>query len=423
MTDIALEHSAVWPMLSEYGKRVRFLTEGVLGQTWQARKSAYAFNATLGEFKELGKDTCIQALHEKLSAFAPADVYPYAQPGGLPQLRQLWREKMLEENTKLREQTISLPLVCAGLTHGLSLVGELFLDPGDPVILHDLHWENYELIFETRSRGKIVSYPTFSEGGLNIAGLKRSILEEPSQKQLVILNFPNNPTGYMPTEAEVLQLRDALLECAQAGKKLTILCDDAYYGFWYDDGILTESIFGYLTGLHPNILTVRLDGATKEYFAGGLRIGFLTFGGQAPEVLDALTQKVMGAIRINVSSCSHLSQTILITCLQSAEIRRELAEKKEKLRRRGRLAMEYCRTGSAAGAWEAYPFRAGYFICIEVKTDAQTLRSHLLEDYGIGVIALNDHLIRIALPCLEEPEIDRLFCLLDQAIAEAGGTT
>ena len=63
MTDTALESSPVWPMLSQYGKRVRFLTDGVLGQTWQARESAYAFNATLGEFNEQGKDVCVAALH------------------------------------------------------------------------------------------------------------------------------------------------------------------------------------------------------------------------------------------------------------------------------------------------------------------------------------------------------------------------
>lgn len=421
MTDGALERSPVYSMLSAYGKRVRFLTDGVLGQTWQAREQAYTFNATLGEYKEHGKDACVEALHEKLREFRPEDVYPYAKPGGVPKLRQLWRNKMLAENPAMADKTISMPLVCAGLTHGLSLVAELFLDPGDPVIVHDLHWENYELIFGTRSQGRLLCYPTFADGGLNVAGLKARILSEPSRKQLVVLNFPNNPTGYMPTRSEALELQAALRECAEAGKQLTVLCDDAYYGFWYADDILKESLFGFLAGIHPNILTIRLDGATKEYFAGGLRIGFLTFGGQPEAVLDQLERKTMGAIRINVSSCSHLSQTILTTCLESGAVRAELAEKKAGLGTRGRLAMELCSRGSAAELWKAYPFRAGYFICIETKADAQALRQHLLDDYGIGVIALNSHLIRIALPCLEEPEIRTLFALLDRAVGETGG--
>lgn len=418
MTDSIFEKTTVWPMLSEYGKRVRFLTDGVLGQTWEARKSAYTFNATLGEYKEHGKDTCVQALHKNLSAFDPSDVCAYAQPGGLPKLRQLWKEKMLRENPMMQKLDLSLPLVCAGLTHGLSLVGEMFLNPDDPVILHDMHWENYELIFHTRCTGKIVNYPTFCDGRFNIAGLRQSIMGEPAEKQLVVLNFPNNPTGYMLCRDEALQIKEALAACAQAGKKLVVLCDDAYYGFWYADGILTESIFGFLTGLHPNILTIRLDGATKEYFAGGLRMGFLTYGYQEQDVLDMLEKKTMGAIRISVSSSSRLSQAILISCLESEEITAELNQKKASLRQRGQLVLDYCKKGSSGGLWEAAPFRSGFFICIYVSTNAQLLRKHLLEQYGIGIIALGDRLIRIALPCMEESEICTLFGLLDRAIAE-----
>lgn len=421
MTESLLTTSPVWQMLSEYGKRVRFLTDGVLGQTWEARERAHAFNATLGEFKIQGEDVCLEAQHRKLQAYPASEVYPYTKPGGLPALRQSWKEKILAENPAMEDKTISLPLVCAGLTHGLSLVAELFLDSGDPVILHDMHWENYELIFHLRSGGRILSYPTFEKGALNVAGLKERILSEKSEKQLVILNFPNNPTGYMPTEAEVQALQAVLLECAQAGKKLTVLCDDAYYGFWYGEDILKESIFGYLTGLHPNILTIRLDGATKEFFSGGLRVGFLTFGGQPLPLLEALEKKTMGALRIGVSSCAHLSQTILLDCLHSRDIQAELAEKKEILRRRGKLAMELCRRGSPAGLWEAYPFRAGYFICIQVATDSRKLREHLLDKYGIGVIALGENRIRIALPCLEEENIRELFELLDKGIQEVQG--
>ena len=418
MLDNIFEKSTVWSMLSEYGKRVRFLTDGVLGQTWEARKSAYMFNATLGEYKEHGEDTCVQALHKNLRAFDPSDVCAYAQPGGLPKLRQLWKDKMLQENPMMQGLNLSLPLVCAGLTHGLSLVGEMFLNPGDPVILHDMHWENYELIFHTRSAGKIINYPTFCDDTFNVAGLQQSIMDEPSEKLLVVLNFPNNPTGYMLSRDDVLRLKEALIACAEAGKKLVILCDDAYYGFWYADNILTESIFGFLTGMHPNILTIRLDGATKEYFAGGLRMGFLTFGGQDQNILDMLEKKTMGMIRISVSSSSRLSQAILISCLKSTEISAELEQKKANLRHRGHLVLDFCEKGSSAGLWKAAPFRSGFFICIHVNTDAQRLRKHLLEHYGIGIIALGDQLIRIAIPCMEEPEICTLFGLLDQAIKE-----
>lgn len=417
MGEYNLKNTPVWGMLSAYGRRVDFLTHGVLGQTAEARADAYRFNATLGEAREKGGPMYLTSMHRQFSGVSPQEVYPYAHPAGLPRLCALWEEKALRENPAMADKKTGTPVVTAGLTHGLSLVGSLFLDPGDPVLLHDKHWENYDLIFGDCCCGEVRQYPTFSEGHFNWKGLQQ-LLEGCGEKALVVLNFPNNPTGYMPDREEALQIAAVLRAAAEAGKKLTVLCDDAYYGFWYADGILRESLFGILTGLHPNVLTIRLDGATKEYFAGGLRLGFLTFGGQPEEVLEDLRRKTTGAIRISVSSAGRFSQQMLCDALESEEVSKELQQKKEILEARGKAAIALCQQGSGKGLWTAYPFRAGYFICLRVEADAERLRRHLLQDYGIGVIALNDRDIRIALPCLETEELTFLMSCLDQAIDE-----
>ena len=69
-----------------------------------------------------------------------------------------------------------------------------------------------------------------------------------------------------------------------------MLCDDAYFGLFYHLGgeSMTESLFGKLTGRHPNLLAVKLDGATKELFVWGLRCGFITFGPGRPETAEAV---------------------------------------------------------------------------------------------------------------------------------------
>ena len=59
---------------------------------------------------------------------------------------------------------------------------------------------------------------------------------------------------------------------------MSSLVDDAYYGLFYED-VYTQSLFTALTNLQlKNLLPIRLDGATKEFFAWGLRVGFITFG-------------------------------------------------------------------------------------------------------------------------------------------------
>ena len=65
---------------------------------------------------------------------------------------------------------------------------------------------------------------------------------------------------------------------AQRGLKLVVLVDDAYFGLVYEAGVMRESLFALLCGLHPNLLAVKLDGPTKEDYVWGFRVGFLTYG-------------------------------------------------------------------------------------------------------------------------------------------------
>ncbi|MBJ8193091.1 aminotransferase class I/II-fold pyridoxal phosphate-dependent enzyme, partial [Bacillus cereus] len=84
-------------------------------------------------------------------------------------------------------------------------------------------------------------------------------------KAIVVLNFPNNPTGYTPGVEEGKAIVAAIQEAAEAGINVVVVTDDAYFGLFFEDS-LHESLFGQLAGLHPRILPVKIDGATKEEF-------------------------------------------------------------------------------------------------------------------------------------------------------------
>ena len=127
----------------------------------------------------------------------------------------------------------------SAITHGLSLVGELFVDPGDAILMPDKLWGNYRLTFEVDYGAKIETFPFYAGEGFNdrTASPRRS---RPScggrDKLIVLLNFPNNPTGYMPTPAEGEAIVAALKAQAERGTKLVVLCDDAYFGLFYPPG-------------------------------------------------------------------------------------------------------------------------------------------------------------------------------------------
>jgi len=68
-------------------------------------------------------------------------------------------------------------------------------------------------------------------------------------------------------------------------------------------------------------------------------------------------------------------------------------------------------------AWDVYPFNSGYFMCIRLKSaDAETLRQHLLDQYGVGLISLGEKNLRIAFSCLEEDDISKLFDIILKGI-------
>ena len=60
--------------------------------------------------------------------------------------------------------------------------------------------------------------------------------------------------------------------------------------------------------------------------------------------------------------------------------------------------------------WTYYPFNSGYFMCLKLlQVDAEKLRLHLLDKYGVGTIAINSTDLRIAFSCVEEQHLEELF--------------
>jgi aspartate/methionine/tyrosine aminotransferase len=418
------DNPEILQMLSELGKQLYF-PKGILSQSAEARQKAHRFNATIGIATEGDEPMYLACIQEKLSAFAPKDIFPYAPPAGKPELRRLWREKMVEKNPSLGGKRFGEPIVTNALTHGLAIAADLFVDAGDHVVLPDMMWGNYRLTFGVRCGGLVRTYATFDEkGGYNIAALRRVLRQTASEKgkAIVLLNFPNNPSGYTPSAREGERIVEVLRAEAEAGCRIVVITDDAYFGLFYED-CLRESLFGYLTNLHPRILAVKIDGATKEEFAWGLRTGFITFADGASSistgsrVTQVLETKTLGIIRGTISNCPHPSQTFVVEALRSPDYERQKREKFEIMKRRALKTKQTLEQGGFEDAWDYYPFNSGYFMCLRLKTvDAEQLRVYLLDHYGVGTIAINSTDLRIAFSCIEERDIPELFQLIYQAV-------
>ena len=417
---------AVYELLSERGRRFFFPTKGILAQGAEAKQKAKVANATIGIATENGAPMYLECVHKYFNGLGPSELYDYATSYGKPALRQAWAQKQREETPSLGQHPVSNPLVTNALTHGLSVVGELFLDPGDEVLSGDLLWENYNLSWETRIGARISYYSFFDEGlrGFNLPAFSEALRQRHGKKLVVSLNFPNNPSGYTPTREEAAGIVRVLTEAAEAGSRLVVVCDDAYYGMFFDEACERESFFGRLAQAHPNLLAVKVDGGTKEVFIWGLRVGFVTFGVQngTPAVYRALEDKSAGLVRAVLSNVTMSGQSIVQKALQDPAFRRQQAEKVEVLRRRAEVTRTACQEPAYADCWDVYPYNSGYFMCLRLKdADADTVRLKLLDAHGVGTIALGKANLRVAFSCLTEAQIPGVFSAIAAAVREVRG--
>lgn len=406
-------------MLSAKGRGAYFPSRGILGQSAEARGAE--INATIGiALADDGSPMHLPGL-QKVIDIEPRDAFPYAPSYGKPALRDEWRALMEQKNPSLQGLSTSRPVVTNALTHGLAVAGTMFLDPGDVVLMPDRFWGNYRLVFEHGCGGRIETYPTFDGAGYNVAALRAALDAAGPGKRIVSLNFPNNPTGYTCTFEEAAEIRDVLVEAAEAGADIVALIDDAYFGLVYEDGILTESIFAMLADAHPGILAVKIDGATKEDFAWGYRVGFLTyaFKGSTPDGLKALEDKTAGIVRGSISNAAHLSQSMLLAAYQSPDYPTWKSDAFQVLEARyqtvRRVLAEHPEYGSR---FTALPFNSGYFLCVRptgADVEPEAVRRRLLEQYGTGLIATGD-VLRIAFSSTPDADIPKLFANLAQAI-------
>jgi aspartate/methionine/tyrosine aminotransferase len=169
---------------------------------------------------------------------------------------------------------------------------------------------------------------------------------------------------------------------------------------------------------------VKIDGATKEEFVWGLRVGFITFGVKngTAAAYKALEDKTAGLIRAYVSNISNPGQSIVLKALGDPEFRPQQAEKVAVLRARASVVAKECRKAEYADCWDVYPFNSGYFMCLRLKdVDADAVRVRLLDDHGVGTIALGKRELRVAFSCLAEAQIPGVFSAAAAAVRAVRG--
>jgi aspartate/methionine/tyrosine aminotransferase len=408
-----LDETAAGRLLSPLGRRLYF-PRGIIAQSAEAKRVNHGINATIGMAYQDGKPLIMSAIADSLPSLGPEETVAYAPTAGVDQARIFWKDLLIKKNPSIDPLCISLPVVVPGITSGISYMADLFLDEGTPIIVSDPCWDNYEFIFHER-RGAVSLGVSFFEGGpgLDLAAIRAAVQREAATGTVrVILNFPNNPSGYSPTRAEAESLIDLFHETAEAGTDVLVICDDAYFGLFYEPGAWKESLFGRLASLHERVLAVKIDGPTKEDYVWGFRIAFVTFGsrGFGPSHFEALIKKLMGIIRSSVSCANTPAQYLMMRVMADPRTARDKERYYQLLRRRYRAVQDFIAANPEHPALSPLPFNSGYFMSFRCTgIDPGELRRDLLYKQGIGTVVLGNRYVRIAFSAIDEDQIEGVF--------------
>ena len=203
----------------------------------------------------------------------------YTQNLGRPALRQA----LADYSSNLHGTTISsgrIGVTASGVS-ALMLASQLVLSPGDKAIVVTPIWPNISEIPKILG-AEVVRFPLTVEHGRWQLDVERLIAALGHDTRMLIINSPNNPTGWTITRADQQTL---LAHCRQNG--IWLLCDDVYERLIFRAGEAVAP--SMLSVADPDDRLIVVNSFSKSWRMTGWRIGWLTI----PAALEADLAKLI----------------------------------------------------------------------------------------------------------------------------------
>ena len=234
------------------------------------------------------------------------------------------------------------------------------LDAGDEVIIPEPFYANYNG-FAVAAGVTVIPVTSYIEDGFAlppISELEKKIT--PRTKAIVICN-PNNPTGYLYTEAEMDQLKELVLKY-----NLFLFSDEAYREFCYEGKHISAM---HLKGVEEQVIL--MDTISKRYSACGARIGALITKNKS--VLEAVMK--LAQARLSPPSFAQIAAEAAIDL--PADYFNETQEEY-----RSRRDLLVARLNAIPGVFCPNPGGAFYAIARLPINDSDQFCQWLLEDFA-----------------------------------------
>ncbi len=156
-------------------------------------------------------------------------------------------------------------IITSGGSEAIMFAYMACLNPGDEIIVTDPSYANY-MAFAISCGAVVKSVKTHIEDGFKLPPIEEFEKQITDKTRAILICNPNNPTGYLYTKQEMLQLRDLVKKY-----NLYLFSDEVYREFIYTKRPYISAC--HLEGIEDNVILV--DSVSKRYSECGIRIGAL----------------------------------------------------------------------------------------------------------------------------------------------------
>ena len=251
-----------------------------------------------GESDEVTPDVIRQAA---IASLQRGETF-YSQNLGLPELRHAVAEYMSALHGPIVLDRLA---ITSGGVNALMLAVQQLVDAGDEVVAVTPVWPNLTAqpaIMGARLRCVALT-PRDGQWQLDMGALLSAVT---SQTKLLIVNAPNNPTGWTLTGQEQQQILD---HCRQTGT--WILADEVYERLYYEPSA-NRCAPSFLDIAAPDDRLVVVHSFSKSFLMTGWRLGWLVM---PPD----MTPQISKLIEFNTSCASVFTQRAGIAALQHTD--------------------------------------------------------------------------------------------------------
>ena len=255
-----------------------------------------------GESDEVTPDAIRQAA---IAALQAGETF-YSHNLGLPALREAVAAYTSALHGTVGAERIG---ITSGGVNALIVAMQTLIDAGDEVVAVTPVWPNLTaqpLILGARLRCVALQPDAAGAWRLDLPALLAAVTP---QTKLLIVNSPNNPTGWTLTRAEQAAI---VAHCRQT--RTWILADEVYERLYYKDDTVNGAAPSFLDVAEPDDRLVVVQSFSKAFLMTGWRLGYLVMP-------PAMTQEVGKLIEFNTSCAPVFAQRGALAALaQTADI-------------------------------------------------------------------------------------------------------